>query len=91
MNTISWRLPLAFILVSGLLPYVKAAPPTQTPALDGWISQRIRDWQPTRQERRFDEIGWAKDIWTALALAQKHQRPVFLFTYDGTDLATYRC
>src|SRR5579884_2856481 len=91
MSRLRWRLALALIMGSGLLPCFAAAPPAQESAVEAWISQRIRDWQPTRQERRFDEIGWAKDIRTALALARQHQRPVFLFTYDGTDLATYRC
>jgi hypothetical protein len=55
------------------------------------VEQRIRDWQPTRDERRLDEIGWARDIRDALELARKHGRPVFLFTYDGASLGTYRC
>jgi hypothetical protein len=55
------------------------------------VDQRIRDWQPTKEERRFDDIGWAADIRAALKLAAMHQRPVFLFTYDGAGIATYRC
>jgi hypothetical protein len=47
------------------------------------IDQRIADWQPTRAERRFDDIGWAPDLCTALKAGKVHQRPVFLFTHDG--------
>ena len=48
-----------------------------------WTQKRIVDWQPKPSERRFDEIGWAKDIRTARQLAVKSQRPVFIFTMDG--------
>jgi hypothetical protein len=48
-----------------------------------WTEKRVAEWQPKASERRFDEIGWAKDIRTALRLAQQHQRPVFIFTMDG--------
>lgn len=47
------------------------------------IDQRIADWQPTRAERRFDDIGWAPDLCTALKTAKVHGRPTFLFTHDG--------
>ncbi len=48
-----------------------------------WVEQRVRDWQPTAEERRFDEIGWATDIREAIRLARRLGRPVFLFTHDG--------
>lgn len=48
-----------------------------------WIEQRVRELQPTAKEKRFDEIGWAKDIRTAERLAKENNRPVFLFTHDG--------
>lgn len=47
------------------------------------IERRVADWQPTRAERRFDDIGWAPDLCTALKAGKVHQRPVFLFTHDG--------
>jgi len=55
-----------------------------------WITQRVKDWQPTAHDRRFDEIGWAKDVRDALRLAKEHNRPVFLFTHDGR-MAIGRC
>jgi hypothetical protein len=48
-----------------------------------WIEQRIQELQPTDKEKRFDEIGWAKDIRAAEKLARENNRPVFLFTHDG--------
>ena len=47
------------------------------------IDRRVALWQPTRAERRFDDIGWAPDLCTALKAGKVHQRPVFLFTHDG--------
>jgi hypothetical protein len=47
------------------------------------IDRRVADWQPTRDERRFDDIPWVEDLRTALKLAKKSDRPVFLFTHDG--------
>jgi|SRR6516225_3960162 hypothetical protein len=55
-----------------------------------WVQQRVRDWQPTAEDRRFDEIGWAKDIRTAEKLAKDNKRPVLLFTHDG-HMAVGRC
>lgn len=69
------------------------------PAADGmgteaddlaWVEQRVRAWQPTAEERRFDEIGWAPSIREAERLAREHGRPVFLFTHDG-HMAIGRC
>ena len=48
-----------------------------------WTEKRVADWQPKASERRFDEIGWVKDIRTAKQLALSSQRPVFIFTMDG--------
>jgi hypothetical protein len=47
------------------------------------VERRVRQWQPTAEERRFDEIGWAADIREAIRLARRLGRPVFLFTHDG--------
>jgi hypothetical protein len=47
------------------------------------VQQRVGELQPRTEEKRFDEIGWAKDIREALRLAKQHNRPVFLFTHDG--------
>lgn len=47
------------------------------------VQQRVAELQPRAEEKRFDEIGWAKDIREALRLAKQHNRPVFLFTHDG--------
>jgi hypothetical protein len=48
-----------------------------------WVRRRVADWQPTADERRFDDVAWVADIRTALKLAKDHDRPVFLFTHDG--------
>jgi hypothetical protein len=47
------------------------------------IDRRIELWQPTRDERRFDDIAWADDIRAALKLGKENNRPIFLFTHKG--------
>ena len=48
-----------------------------------WVEKRIQDWQPTKDERRFDQIGWAKDLPEALRLGKEKGRPIFVFTHKG--------
>ena len=48
-----------------------------------WIDERVAALQPTADERRIDQIGWSRDIISALRLGREHGRPVFLFTMDG--------
>ena len=48
-----------------------------------WVEKRVDDWQPRASERKFDQIGWLRDIRAALALGKQSNRPVFLFTHDG--------
>ena len=59
-------------------------------ALVNLVEAKVRRIQPTRAERRFDEIGWAPDIQAAEAAAKTANRPVYLFTYDG-KIDTGRC
>jgi hypothetical protein len=69
-------------------------PPSESPSAVGdWslaVEQRVQQLQPTRDERRIDDIGWARDIRTAKRLAREHQRPVFLFVHEGR-IGTGRC
>ena len=55
-----------------------------------WVEKRVQEWQPTKDERRFDEIGWAKDIREAKRLSKDNHRPMFLFTLKG-HAETGRC
>jgi len=55
-----------------------------------WVDHRVRQLQPTRDERRIDEIGWAKTVLEAERLAGEYKRPIFLFTYAG-NIDTGRC
>jgi hypothetical protein len=94
MTTSKGQAAAAVALSLGLLPCCWADSPRGSAnerAWVAWLDHRIQDWQPTPQERRFDEIGWARDIRTAERLARQHGRPVFLFTFDGASLAHYRC
>jgi hypothetical protein len=71
----------------------KAAP---NEGLADRIDKRVQAWQPTRDERLLDSIGWASDIRDALHLARESKRPIFLFTYSGSAvrehaMALQRC
>jgi hypothetical protein len=54
------------------------------------VEKKVREIQPSRAEKRFDEIGWAPSILAARELSKKSNRPMFLFTYNG-KLETGRC
>jgi RNA polymerase sigma-70 factor (ECF subfamily) len=47
------------------------------------IERLVREWQPAPQERRFDEIGWARDLGEAQRLSRESGRPIFLLTQSG--------
>jgi hypothetical protein len=71
-------------LASADTPKIEPPPASATAAeLSTWVRQRVDERVPTAADRRFDEIGWAKDIRTAIRLAKENDRPVFLFTHDG--------
>jgi hypothetical protein len=55
-----------------------------------WVEERVNQWQPRPNERKFDRIGWSTDVRAGLALAKKHNRPLFVFTHDGR-MARGRC
>ena len=55
-----------------------------------WIEKRVDEWQAKPSERKFDQIGWLRDIRSALELGKKSDRPIFLFTHDGR-MAIGRC
>jgi hypothetical protein len=84
--------------VFALVPVARAEdrPASEFSELVAKIDKRVQAWQPTPEERRVDDIAWAKDLRDALRLAKDTGRPVFLFTYSGcTDrdhaLALRRC
>ena len=79
-----WPLAIATVFLAGSeswLPDDKLVAATEA---------RVRAIQPTRAERRFDEIGWAPSILAAEEAARESNRLVFLFTYDG-NIDTGRC
>ncbi len=100
------RMRLTFstlVLVAGLTgaggicgPALFGTEQTHEPSLAENVDGLIKAWEPLPEERRFDDIGWAKDIREALRLAKEHNRPVFLFTYSGSAerehaMALQRC
>jgi hypothetical protein len=74
------HLPVALLAIAAF-----SGPPAR--AQDGAdfarIDRMMDAWQPTRDERRFDDIAWADDIRAALKLGKDNNRPIFLFTHKG--------
>jgi len=68
-----------------LLGAVAVQEPTKASSGDEFarVEQWVKDWQPTAEDRRFEEIGWAKDIPEAIRLSKQHARPIFVFTHKG--------
>jgi hypothetical protein len=80
-------LPFLFLLAGGLLFASAAKADDPAPIADkdvqSFVDQRVKEWRPTADEKRFDEIGWCTSLLQAEELAKKHNRPIFLFTHDG--------
>ena len=55
-----------------------------------WIDKKIEELQPKASEKKFDEIGWVREVREAERLAKEHHRGVFIFTHDGR-MASGRC
>jgi hypothetical protein len=55
------------------------------------VEKKVRELQPTRDERHYDLVGWAPGVLAAEARARELNRPVFLFTYGGRSIETGRC
>jgi hypothetical protein len=90
MRACAWIMPGTLLVTVGLAASPQGAGKVQGLAdpdgLVARIDQRVQDWQPTSDERRFDEVGWAPDLCQALELAKKYDRPLFVFSYSGSDI-----
>jgi len=79
---------------AGLVGWAATARAADKPPADGdpsaWVDEQVAKRQPTAEDRRLDEIGWAKDIRDAEKLAKDNNRLVFLFTHDG-HMGVGRC
>jgi hypothetical protein len=75
----------ALLFTLGLVLYTAslAVPLPETIHDPAWVDRRIEKWQPTAREKRWESIGWAKNLREAERLGKAHNRPVFLFTHDG--------
>ena len=58
-------------------------PPAERPPDLAWVEERVRLWQPRPEERRFDEIGWARDLRQARRRARELGRLVMVLTAAG--------
>jgi len=87
MNIITNRVTWVFVALAAWTPPCWAQ---ATEDFAARVDRLIRERQPTVAEKRFDEIGWTRDIRTALRFAKTNRRPTFLFTHDG-HMAIGRC
>lgn len=88
-NNTGWGLAaVAGLCAAGFVPHAVAA--VVDDEVVAWVAKRVEERQPSAQDRRFDEIGWATDLRTAIRLGKDHNRPIFLFTMDGR-INTGRC
>jgi len=55
------------------------------------IDKLIKDAQVKPEDRKMDQIGWAKTIREGMELAKKHGRLFFFFGFDGESIETGRC
>jgi hypothetical protein len=55
-----------------------------------WVEKRVRDLEPTKAERGFDQIGWFRDLREAVQVSKDRNRPVFVITHNGS-LSAGRC
>lgn len=80
-----WRVVVVFAMVASVC--FSAPPAKQKPVGDKelarWVDERVQEWQPSQDEKKFDEIGWAHSLLEAQRLAKEHERPIFWFTHDG--------
>jgi hypothetical protein len=85
---------LAGLILAGCAAVLSSPTLVATRAADEdvatWVSDQVKSLQPTASEKRFDEIGWVRSIVQAEKLAHQHNRPVFLFTFNG-NIDTGRC
>jgi hypothetical protein len=77
-----WIRTGGLLLVGVLAQAASAAAPAATDFSE-MVDRKVAACAPEPEERRFDQTGWLTDIHSALELAQRHNRPVFLFTHDG--------
>jgi hypothetical protein len=84
------RTAAAALLLPVALAAGAEAPKVADADVASWVTRRVRAWQPTPEERVFDEIAWVGGLREAQRLAKQHGRPVFLFTHDG-HMAVGRC
>ncbi|MFT5123083.1 MAG: hypothetical protein ACI9TH_004562 [Kiritimatiellia bacterium] len=86
----------SYLFAAALLPVSTLFAADAAQAFTASIEQRVRDWQPVKEERLLDQIGWANGLVEGKRLAAEHNRPVFVFTYNGSKtrnqaIALQRC
>lgn len=74
---------LLFLAAVALLAGAEAFKPSSAVEQMTRVSRRVRELEMSRAERRWEEIGWAHDLDTAVLTAHRMHRPLFVFTVKG--------
>jgi len=74
---------LGAVVATGAALWWGGPPEDPVPPELARVEERVREWQPRPEEKRFDEIGWAPGLREALRLSKEHGRPVAVLTLAG--------
>jgi RNA polymerase sigma-70 factor (ECF subfamily) len=73
----------AAILTTAAALWSGGVPDDPRPPEFSKVDEKVREWLPRPEERRFDEIGWAKNLTDALPLAKQSGRGIFVVAHVG--------
>jgi len=80
----------AGLVLGGLFAITSASDQIPDAKVVRWVEKTVAERQPPPEDKRFDEIGWAPDLRTAIKLGTESNRPIYLLTVDGR-VNTGRC
>ena len=86
----SVTLLIAGLVLGGVVTTTLAKDSISDAKVVRWVEKAVTERQPPPEDKRFDEIGWAPDLRTAIKLGKEHGRPIFVLTVDGR-VNTGRC
>lgn len=75
---------VAMAAVAGTALALWGGVPSDTPPPElAWVEERLKEWEPTPEERRWDDIAWAPSLREALRRSQETGRPLAVVTVAG--------
>jgi len=83
MHSLVQSFPFCGIVLILACKAVADEKPVSFADLKEMVDRRVAEWEPSADEKQFDQIGWCTSLLEAEKLARQHNRPIFLFTHDG--------